>query len=176
MKMNSIAICLLGCRAGTRLFARDGNGNKYSQCKRCGLAFVNKLPDSTVLERLYLEDVNSPAAYYKQTVTADRITFGKRLRLLARFQPERGFLLDIGCSIGTLMSVAASMGWEVEGVEPNPYAAHIARQQGFQVHEGFFSSALALELKGNYQCVMMSDVIEHVPNPRETLKMARKLL
>jgi 2-polyprenyl-3-methyl-5-hydroxy-6-metoxy-1,4-benzoquinol methylase len=176
MTASDITTCLLGCKADARPLARDGNGSNYHQCKSCGLAFVSRPPAPPVLERLYLEDISSPASYYTKTVTADRVTFGKRLRLLARLQPERGLLLDIGCSTGTLMNVAASMGWNVEGVEPNPRAAYIARQHSFIVHEGFFSSVLDRCLKGKYQCVVMSDVIEHVPSPRDLLIQARRLL
>jgi 2-polyprenyl-3-methyl-5-hydroxy-6-metoxy-1,4-benzoquinol methylase len=176
MTASDITTCLLGCKAGTRPLAQNGNGSNYHQCEKCGLAFVSRPPDSPVLERLYLEDISSPTAYYSKTVSADRVTFSKRLQLLSRFQPKYGLMLDIGCSTGTLMNVAASMGWKVEGVEPNPHAAYIARQQGFIVHEGFFSSVLARCLEGNYQCVVMSDVIEHVPNPRDLLIRARQLL
>ncbi|MBU4414263.1 MAG: class I SAM-dependent methyltransferase [Proteobacteria bacterium] len=176
MTLNGIITCLLGCRAGTRPLSQNGNGSNYHRCEKCGLAFVSRPPASPALERLYLKDISSPTSYYAKTVEADRITFVKRLRLLAQFQPERCLLLDIGCSTGTLMNVAASMGWEVEGVEPNPHAAYIARQQGFIVHEGFFSSVLDRHLKGKYQCVVMSDVIEHVPNPRDALIKARQLL
>jgi 2-polyprenyl-3-methyl-5-hydroxy-6-metoxy-1,4-benzoquinol methylase len=68
------------------------------------------------------------------------------------------------------------MEWEVEGLEPNPKAAKLARRKGFTIHEGFFTEEQVRELPGGYQCVVMSDVIEHVSDPVEALRLARELL
>ena len=95
---------------------------------------------------------------------------------MAQLQSHRGRLLDVGCSIGTLMSVARGMDWEVEGLEPNPKAADLARKQGFPIREGFFSEEQVRELSGGYQCVVMSDVIEHISDPVEALRLAGELL
>lgn len=95
---------------------------------------------------------------------------------MAKFQSDRGRLLDVGCSIGTLMSVAREMDWEVEGLEPNPKAANLARKQGFPIREGFFTEEQVRELPGGYQCVVMSDVIEHISDPVEALRLASELL
>mgnify|MGYP001825782709 FL=1 len=67
---------------------------------------------------------------------------------MANFQSQRGRLLDVGCSIGTLMSIARELDWEVEGLEPNPKAADLARKQGFSIHEGFFTEEQVRVLPG----------------------------
>ena len=95
---------------------------------------------------------------------------------MAQFQSQRGRLLDVGCSIGTLMSVARELDWEGEGLEPNPKAANLARKQGLPIHEGFFTEERVRELPGGYQCVVMSDVIEHISDPVEALRLASELL
>jgi 2-polyprenyl-3-methyl-5-hydroxy-6-metoxy-1,4-benzoquinol methylase len=74
------------------------------------------------------------------------------------------------------MSVAKEMDWEVEGLEPNPKAANLARKQGFTIHEGFFTEEQIRKLPGGYQCVVMSDVIEHISDPMEALRLAGELL
>jgi 2-polyprenyl-3-methyl-5-hydroxy-6-metoxy-1,4-benzoquinol methylase len=176
MALSSTNTCLLGCNSGTRPLALTGVGSQYLQCEACGLAFVRYQPAASSLEPQYLEDSSSTVSYYQATARADRLTFRRRLRLMAKFQPDRGRLLDVGCSIGTLMSVAREMGWEVEGLEPNPKAANLARKQGFPVREGFFTEERVRELPGGYQCVVLSDVIEHVSDPVEALRLARELL
>ena len=95
---------------------------------------------------------------------------------MATFQSQRGRLLDVGCSIGTLMSVARELDWEVEGLEPNPKAANLARKQGFSIHQGFFTEEQVRKLPGRYQCVVMSDVIEHISDPVEAFRLASELL
>lgn len=168
--------CLLGCNSGTRPLAKTGVASQYLQCEECGLAFVRYQPAASGLELQYLEDSSSTVSYYQATARADRLTFRRRLRLMAKFQSHKGRLLDVGCSIGTLMSVARAIGWEAEGVEPNPKAADLARQQGFQVYGGFLTVDFARQHMGGYQCVVMSDVIEHFPDPLEAVRLARELL
>ena len=176
MVLSSNTACLLGCRADIRPLASTGAGAQYLQCQQCGLAFVRMPQSGSVHEPQYVEDSSSPASYYQRTAKVDRLTFRRRLQLLAELQPERGRLLDVGCSMGTLMGVAQELGWQVEGVEPNPKAAKLARQQGFKVYEGFLTASLAQQLPGDYQCVVMSDVIEHLTDPPETVRLAKELL
>jgi len=176
MALNSNNACLLGCNSGTQPLALAGVGSKYLQCEECGLAFVRNKPPASSLEPQYLEDSTSTVSYYQATIQADRLTFRRRLRLMAKFQSDRGRLLDVGCSVGTLMSVAREMDWEVEGLEPNPKAAKLARKHGFLVHEGFLTQEQVRELPGEYHCVVMSDVIEHISDPLEALRLARELL
>ena len=176
MVLSSTTTCLLGCKADIRPLASTGAGSQYLQCQQCGLAFVPMPQSSSVHEPQYVEDFTSPVAYYQRTAKVDRLTFRRRLQLLAGLQPERGRLLDVGCSMGTLMGVAQELGWQVEGVEPNPKAANLAKEQGFKVHEGFLTPSLAQKLSGDYQCVVMSDVIEHLADPAEAIGLAKELL
>ena len=176
MALSDTNTCLLGCNSGTRPLALTGVGSQYLQCEECGLAFVRHQPAVSNFESQYLEDSSSTVSYYQATASADRLTFRRRLRLMAKFQSDRGRLLDVGCSIGTLMSVAREMDWEVEGLEPNPKAANLARRQGFPIHEGFFTEEQIRKLPGGYQCVVMNDVIEHISDPVEAMRLARELL
>lgn len=175
MTVNTKSSCPLGCAAGVGLLSGSGNGRKYLQCRHCGLAFVRHLPCAQEYQRQYLEDQSSTATYYRQTEALDRITFLYRLQWLSRFA-ARGRLLDIGCSVGTLLKAASLMGWTAEGIEPNPVAAAIARGQGFQVYAEFLSPDLVGRLQGGYQCVVMSDVLEHIPHPAKIVSLARQLL
>ena len=176
MDLSTSNTCLLGCNSGTRPLALTGVGCQYLQCEECGLAFVRCQPAASSLKPQYLEDSSSTVSYYQATARVDRLTFRRRLRLMAKFQSHRGRLLDVGCSIGTLMSVAREMDWEVEGLEPNPKAANLARKQGFPVHEGFLTVDFARQRTGVYRCVVMSDVIEHCPDPLKAIRLARELL
>lgn len=86
-----------------------------------------------------------------------------------------GRLLDVGCAFGTFLIVAAERGWEVHGVEVSRYAAAIAAERGLgPVFEGRFEafdgSARSFDL------VTFWDSIEHVDDPVESLRRARRLL
>ncbi len=81
--------------------------------------------------------------------------------------PEwKGELLDFGCGGCGLLKRMRSLGWEVCGVEPDPKALALARQQ------------LALDVRSSlndfpaakFDVITLSHVIEHVPDPVATLK------
>ncbi|MBW1811016.1 MAG: class I SAM-dependent methyltransferase [Deltaproteobacteria bacterium] len=169
--------CPLNCRAGVEPLASSGPSSHYSRCLGCGLAFEQQPQAFTELARCYLEDVFSPTKYYLQTRQEDIVTFRRRLKLLTSFSPARGRLLDVGCSTGTLMEVAQKLGWRIEGLEPNPQAVESARQSGFEVHQGFFTSEMVSRLPGGgYQGIVMSDVIEHLTHPQRSLRLINRLL
>ena len=74
-----------------------------------------------------------------------------------------GRLLDVGCSCGYFMEVAAARGFDVHGVEFSPGAIAAARPAS-----GHASSRAALEDmpdNGVFDVVSAFDLIEHVPDP-----------
>jgi 2-polyprenyl-3-methyl-5-hydroxy-6-metoxy-1,4-benzoquinol methylase len=85
-----------------------------------------------------------------------------------------GRLLDVGCGDGTLMERFRSLGWSVEGLEPDPLSAARARQRGFAVTEGTLESAPLPA--GAFDAITMHHVLEHVPDPVATLAACRRLL
>jgi SAM-dependent methyltransferase len=96
--------------------------------------------------------------------------------LAARLKPFRttGRLLDIGCGSGVVLSVMARHGWVAEGTELSWVAAERLRQEGFQVHVGDLEQLNLRE--GSFDVVILSEVVEHLLEPRLALARARDLL
>ncbi len=88
---------------------------------------------------------------------------------------ERARLLDIGCGNGQFLSRMRELGWEVVGVEPDPEAVRIAREQfGLKVFKG---SLEQVELPQNsFDAITMKHVMEHVPDPIGALAKCHRLL
>jgi SAM-dependent methyltransferase len=169
--------CPLNCKAGVERLGSSEPSSHYSRCLNCGMAFERHPQSFVELARGYLEDIFSPTKYYLQTRQEDFVTFGRRLKLLTRFNPARGRLLDIGCSTGTLMEVAQKLGWQPEGLEPNPNAVESARQNGFRVHHGFLTPETVNRLpRSGFQAVILNDVIEHLYQPMQSIRLVSKLL
>ena len=85
----------------------------------------------------------------------------------------RGRLLDLGCNEGRGLSLYAANGFAAEGLEINAKAAAQARARGFTVH------TLPLEEfspPAPYDVVVLSNVLEHVPDPVALLARVRRLL
>lgn len=76
--------------------------------------------------------------------------------------------LEIGCSIGTGLEVAAKYNLEAVGFEPNSDAAQIALKKGFQVIIDFFDPSYFKDR--TFDIVTNMDVLEHVDNPIGFLK------
>ena len=82
-----------------------------------------------------------------------------------------GTCLEIGCAYGYFLDEARQRGWQVRGVEPSAHAAREARSRfGLEVSEQQFTELPAEP--GSLDAVVLWDVIEHLPNPRETLEAA----
>jgi SAM-dependent methyltransferase len=77
-----------------------------------------------------------------------------------------GRLLDIGCNEGRGLKIYARNGFRVEGLEWNRTAAAVAREAGFVVHTSDISDLGAQPI---YDVVVLSNVLEHLPDPRQML-------
>ncbi len=82
--------------------------------------------------------------------------------------------LDVGCGRGDLGTSLVKAGWSVDGVEPSLSACVVARSRGVNALQGTLST-VDLENK-YYSAVIFSHSLEHVADPRETLRRGANLL
>jgi 2-polyprenyl-3-methyl-5-hydroxy-6-metoxy-1,4-benzoquinol methylase len=85
-----------------------------------------------------------------------------------------GRLLEIGCGGGAGLESMQKIGWRVTGLDFDEGAVNNARNKGLDVRLGQLSAqAFADE---NFDAVVMSHVIEHVPSPDKLLAECRRIL
>jgi 2-polyprenyl-3-methyl-5-hydroxy-6-metoxy-1,4-benzoquinol methylase len=83
-------------------------------------------------------------------------------------RPGRGRrLLDVGCNEGRNLQLYERSGFRPEGVETNPVAAARARERGCVVHLGDMANMGTDD--GDYDVVVLSNVLEHVIDPSAML-------
>jgi len=113
---------------------------------------------------------------YRDYVEARDMKIEHFKRRLERILPRvhEGRLLDIGCSCGYFMEVAAASGFEVEGLEFSRTAI-AAADPAIRPHI-LCSSVDEFEGSQTYDLITAFDLIEHVPQPKEFLKKIRRLL
>ncbi len=151
------------------------------ECVRCGLARLSPRQQWSFLRQAY-QDSKDPL--YLAELPGRLATARKVLRCLEKYvEGERverekkgqlGDLLDVGCGAGVLLT-AASERWRTKGVELCAWAAREARERfGLDVFEGTVEEAGYPA--DAYDAVTMLDVIEHLPNPRETVAEIHRVL
>lgn len=86
----------------------------------------------------------------------------------------QGHLLEVGCGSGSMLSAMALRGWQVTGLDFDERAVGNARSKGLTVHHGDLYSQNFRE--GIFDAVVMSHVIEHVPDPRALLRECLRIL
>ncbi len=85
-----------------------------------------------------------------------------------------GRLLDIGCNEGRGLHRYQQNGFlVVEGLELNTGAAQLARARGFTVYTQQLEEFRPTE---PYDVIVLSNVLEHIPDPKQTLVRIRRLL
>jgi 2-polyprenyl-3-methyl-5-hydroxy-6-metoxy-1,4-benzoquinol methylase len=84
-------------------------------------------------------------------------------------------LLDVGCGAGFFLRIVTKLGAIAQGVEPSAYAAEIARKQGLNVFNGTIERFEA-QTAERFDIITSNHVVEHVPNPVETLATMKRLL
>lgn len=86
-----------------------------------------------------------------------------------------GRALEIGCGSGTFLGLLKHHGWQVAGVELSARAAAAAKEKlGVDVFVGPLEAAgFAAD---SFDYIHMSHVIEHLPDPVQSLREVRRLL
>jgi 2-polyprenyl-3-methyl-5-hydroxy-6-metoxy-1,4-benzoquinol methylase len=83
-------------------------------------------------------------------------------------------LLDVGCGNGAFLAHMSAAGWDVYGIEPDATAAGVAQALGVPVARTLLRGAPFPD--GHFDAVTMMHVIEHMPDPVDSLRIARRLL
>lgn len=147
--------------------------HNYLRCNSCGVAYLGQTPTDSELQAFYNKSFQVDRESQGKKISRDSISL---LEMLYRLLPEKGRLLEIGCSYGHFLSRARQNGWEVQGVEISRVAADWAREEfGLPVCAGTLeevSSALGTP----YDVVVMLHVLEHDPEPARLISQVSRLL
>lgn len=169
--MNTVRCNLCGSsnfRVFLSNFRNLETGKKFRlvKCMKCGLVFINPRPNKKELLKYYKD------GYWSSETNADKeheylYKFVENLKL--------GKVLDIGAGTGLFLSGLKKRGWDTDGTEPSANARAFAKNKfGISLKKQDF-----LEIKYSkeqYDLVVLNNVLEHLPKPKETLKKVNKIL
>ena len=83
-------------------------------------------------------------------------------------------LLEVGSAQGFFLQVAATQGYRCTGIEPNRQLRECKSNRGLSVIGGFFPDALTTQ--DAFDIIVFNDVIEHIPDIRNTLAYCNSYL
>ena len=161
--------------AGDRNFGTTPARFIIARCEGCGVAQTLDVPFGEEARRFY------PDVYYPTTELDGRAYeryIGRyqraKLRGIRRFK-KSGMLLDVGCGVGYFLREAGEHGFKAEGIEYSEVAAKTGRERfGLSIATG---DALTAPLTTPaFDVITLWQVLEHLRNPRETLRKLGALL
>ncbi|MBP7408115.1 MAG: class I SAM-dependent methyltransferase [Flavobacteriales bacterium] len=143
-----------------------------TDCARCGFRFTNPRPIQANIGRYYqsadyISHTNAAASLQDRIYQlARKWALGSKHRLIRRYQPN-GRVLDVGCGTGEFLAYLKSRGYLVHGVEPSIKA----REQAIANHAVEVVPSLEMVAhQERFKVVTLWHVLEHLPDPRTTLK------
>ena len=83
-------------------------------------------------------------------------------------------MLDVGCGQGAFVSPALSLGWNAEGLDPDPEAVKVGRSKGLRIARGRLSDTCFPD--SSFAAVTMSHSIEHLHDPINSLREIYRIL
>jgi 2-polyprenyl-3-methyl-5-hydroxy-6-metoxy-1,4-benzoquinol methylase len=138
---------------------------EYVQCTKCDLIFVNPLPDTDDLIKMY------PVEYQGNLAIA---ASGAYNSLFSQIQSKGKYssILDYGCGGGRFVVEALDKGYSVTGAEYNPeLVANLSKtftKASFLTIDDFYKS------DAKYDIIFLSNVLEHLTNPKEIMLKLRE--
>lgn len=159
------------CGAGElKLFYTQGDQHqfKFYRCQHCRLVLYDTR--TGVNQEKYILTRVDPRAPTRQN-RGHRQTYA----FIKRHTRAPGRMLDLGCGDGTVLWLAKQDGWHVHGVELFPEHARLVRETlGFEVDVSDITAYQGV-LEA-WDCVVLTHVLEHLPDPVGALHKIRALL
>lgn len=145
------------------------------RCGVCNLVYINPRPRAELILEGYA-DAEDPvfAAQNEARIRGFRKTLEGVVKRLGISPPGKS-VLDVGCAGGAFLVAAREMGFAVTGIEPARWMAAYGRENyHLDIRDGILEPG-AFEAH-SFDVITLWDVIEHLPQPLETLQIVRFLL
>jgi 2-polyprenyl-3-methyl-5-hydroxy-6-metoxy-1,4-benzoquinol methylase len=142
-----------------------------SRCEKCGLVFSNQRPTQNELDEVY-------GRYSWENIERSELTLAKMREtakmLIQASKPKK--VLDIGCGDGVFLGMFKSVDCEVFGTEYDKKNEDLCRAKEIIMFSGDFLHKTDSNLKNNFDLIILTEVIEHINNPKEVIANTLTLL
>lgn len=158
---------------------RKGGDLKTVLCGACGHVYNDPIPSAAELASFYAIDYR---VQYKGRETPRGRQIVRNFERAEEFWRQWGSLigsgpriLDVGAGSGEFLFLAQGLGYDASGIEPNQgYASYCRDALGLRVE-----SCRLDEIRASgqtYDFIRLNHVLEHLPNPQDSLETIRDML
>jgi len=159
-----------------------------ARCTTCNLSYLCPRPTAARLGDYYPDDYTpflaAPAVsnarrrlfamLFTLVVLPYRLRYGHERITLPPFGDRR--LLDVGCGAGAYLQDMQRLGWDVHGSDLSPTAVREAASRVGSSHVHLGTLAAVDSSVTCFDLITMNHILEHVPDPVETLQEAARRL
>ncbi|HEY6504864.1 MAG TPA: class I SAM-dependent methyltransferase [Chitinophagaceae bacterium] len=155
---------------------------QYARCSNCQLVYLSSFPDANDYETMY------PPSYQRNeaetSVQQDpyvklyglRVSYGYQFDLIKKSIGPKARILDYGCGTGHFIGNAVHYGFSCDGAEFNLEYLTVLRT-GFPKSKFFIiSQVLSGNFPERYDVIRLSNVLEHLTEPKEIISQLKGLL
>jgi len=151
-----------------------GKEFKYVCCAACGLKYLHPMPAGEEIAAMYVPsyhadtvDVSITKKYY-QKQCGTRFNYGVQFDLINKYVGNKAAILDFGCGDGNFIANAIQQGFTCNGVEYD-YAYIKLIKKGLPNVNIYHIDEFCLDKKLMYDVIRLSNVIEHIITPIDTI-------
>ncbi|MGV6845870.1 MAG: class I SAM-dependent methyltransferase [Lutibacter sp.] len=101
-----------------------------------------------------------------------KVNIKRKVNLIKSFTNNEKLILDIGCGVGDFLQACKKNGCQVEGIEPNKEARHIASNK---IEKKVFENLNEIT-SVKFDVITLWHVLEHVPDFNEYINKIKSLL
>lgn len=171
--MDNLKNLCSNCNTEAEYFFRSRDYNRcitkerffHYRCPKCNLIFISPIPGN--LGKYY------PQSYYFVPKSVDILEAGLanekyKIEIIQRYIMQ-GRLLEIGPSVGCFTYLAKNSGFQVEAIEMDAKCSDFLNEVAGITTYNSNDICGVLKMAEAYNIIAMWHVIEHLPNPWETL-------
>ena len=159
------------------------DGFDVIECKTCGFKHVIPIPTPEELKELYEKEFYDPEnkdCHYIERHIEDlewwNLIYNNYFKIFEKYCNKKNKrILEIGSGPGHFLKYGSDLGWDVQGFEPSKKAFIYSKKFNINVINKFFNNKSTIKL-GKFDVVYAHNVLEHLPDPRSVIKIAKNIL